>query len=518
MSPAHRYQSRLFQTVRSQVHRLKDNVQLRWRQLKVAATWGAQIGLYPFYALFQAGRWSGQVLQQAAAQGKQAMFALVHGDEGLAADQPIQAVLNAIELFSLPIMGEDSSLNPMKIVLHPISRPQSIVTRLRKKIETLWQPWSKQRQTAFPVLNASASLECQQGLARQVAIQGIASSLAHRRMVLVTSDNHLLDVLTADQQHQLHQRIIWEITQVLYLRRQRSGARAIPAWKTWQALPIKVRPQFSFPVRLIYRLMGWVQQQPVAQALALPSGASLSLPPQSALASLQQWWATLRVSQTIAVAKVMRTPGVDSGCAAQRSPLALPSRPAPLSILAPFQQKLRTYRTILVAMVGALALLPFTLTLPEPANAAMAPALPSPLPAPILVERLMDPSRSRRRWQAEAALSEQLGKPSQGKVRIAPQKSTASLSAQGFEGAIANWASRFSQATFSENGFTIEVDAVFMGYDHNPLEVLLLWLDRAIAWIEVQFIKIRDRFRPSAQAWIQRYWPRRFKKRPESEF
>jgi hypothetical protein len=509
MSPAHRYQSRLFQTVRSQVHRLKDNVQLRWRQLKVATTWGAQMGLYPLYALFQAGRWGGQVLRQAAAQGKQAILTLVHGDEELAADQPIQAVLNAIELLSLPMRGEDSSLNPMQIVLHPISRPQSIVTRVRKKIETLWQPWRKQGQTGFPALNASqsnasTSLECQQGLARQVAIQGIASSLTHRRLVLVTSDNHLLDVLTADQQHQLHQRIIWEIAQVLYLRRQCSGARAIPSWKTWQAMPIKVRPQFSFPVRAIYRLMAWVQHQPVVQALALPSGASLSLPPQSALVPLQQWWANLRAS--VAVAEVIQ------------SPLALPSHPTSLPILTPFQQKLRTYRTVLIAMVGALALLPFTLALPEPANAAMAPALPSPLPVPILVEQLMDPSRSRRRWQAEDALSEESGKPSQGKVRIAPQKSTAMLSAQGFEGAIANWASRFSQSTTSRDSSTIEVDAVFMGYDHNPLEVLLLWLDRAIAWIEAQFTKIGSRLLPKLQIWVQQYWPRRFKKRPESEF
>jgi hypothetical protein len=47
-----------------------------------------------------------------------------------------------------------------------------------------------------------------------------------------------------------------------------------------------------------------------------------------------------------------------------------------------------------------------------------------------------------------------------------------------------------------------------MGYDHHPLEVLLLWLDRAIAWIEVQLAKIGDRLLPKIQSWIGRYWHR----------
>lgn len=497
MSPTHRYQSRLFQSARSQVRQLKDNVQLRWRQLKVAAAWGAQLGLYPLYALFQAGRWGAQVLRQAATHGKQAILTVGQREEVLAADQPIKQVLEAIELLSLPTTVADQPLGIAQIVLRPIPRPASLVTRWRKQIGTLWQRWRKQALTAPAPLNTSAALEGQTGLVQRVAIQGIASSLVHRQLVLVTSDNQLLDILTADQQRQLSQRIIWEIAQVLYLRRQRRGPRPIPGWKKWQSLPIRIRPQYSFPLRAIYRLMAWVQQ-PRTPVFALPPGVNLnpSLPSRSLFASLRRRWAALQSSRIIAVVRPM---------AVVRSPLTLPTPSAPLSIFNPLQQRLRTYRTAIVAMVGALALLPFTLALPEPAQAALAPTLPTPLPTPLLVERLIDPARPRRRWQADAALSEQTGKP-QGKVRIAPQKSTAALSAQAFEGAIASWASRFSQATASGDNTTIEVDAVFMGYDHHPLEVLLLWLDRAIAWIETQLMNIGELLWSRLQHWVSKHW------------
>jgi hypothetical protein len=338
-----------------------------------------------------------------------------------------------------------------------------------------------------------------------IAIRGIASSLTHQRLVLVTSDNQLLDVLSADQQRQLHNRIIWEIAQALYLRRQFNRSHAIPAWKTWKALPIKVKPQYSLPVRAIYHLMDWMQHQPIAQPIIQPitlPKLPAALTPEPALASLRQWWAAvLHSSQSGQIILPQKSE-------VQKLSLALVGRKPELPILSALGQKLRGYRTVLVAMVGAIALLPFTLALPEPANAAIVPTMPAPLSSPLMVERLIDPARSRRRWQAEAKLSEQSGRLSAGKVRIAPQKTAATLSAQRFEGAIADWAGRFAQANAAPDPSTIEVKAVFMGYDHHPLEVLLLWVDGAIAWVEAQFTKISNRLLPKLQTWIRQYWHR----------
>ncbi len=508
MSPTHRYQSRLFQTARSQVNHLKDTVQLRWRQVKVAATWGAQAALLPFYTLFQAGRWGAQVLRQATATGTQTLLDFVSDKENLAADQPINNVLDAIECAALPILGNAAS-NTLALSIRPIAKPKSALAVLRKKLQTLLQPWqvkAKQPNTISDLsISASVSLQptAQSSVVSQsISIRGIASSLTHQCLVLVTSDNQLLDVLSADQQRQLHQRIIWEIAQAHYLRRQFNRSHAVPAWKTWKALPIKVKPQYSLPVRAIYHLMAWVQHQPIAQTFALPE-LPASLTPQPVLASLRQWWATILQSSQGGQITLSQKSEV------QKSSLALVGRKPALPILSPFVQKLRGYRTVLVAMVGAIAILPFTLVLPEPANAAIVPTLPAPLPSsPLMVERLIDPARSRRRWQADAKLSEQSGRLSAGKVRIAPQKTAAALSAQSFEGAIADWAGRFSQATAAPDTSTIEVKAVFMGYDHHPLEVLLLWVDRAIAWIEAQFTKISNRLLPKLQTWIRQYWHR----------
>lgn len=507
MSPTHRYQSRLFQTARSQVNHLKDTVQLRWRQVKVAAAWGAQAALLPFYTLFQAGRWGAQALRQVTATGKQTLLSFVSDKESFAADQPLKNVLDAIECAALPILG-NAAPNTLTLSIRPIAKPKSALAVLRKKLQTLLQPWqvkAKQPNTISDLsISASVSLQptAQNSVVSQsISIRGIASSLTHQCLVLVTSDNQLLDVLTADQQRQLHQRIIWEVAQALYLRRQFDRSHTIPAWKTWKALPIKVKPQYSLPVRAIYHLMAWVQHQPIAQPIALPK-LPVSLTPEPALASLRHWWAAILQSSQGGQIILSQKSEV------QKSSLALVGRKPALPILSPFVQKLRGYRTVLVAMVGAIALLPFTLALPEPANAAIVPTLPVPLSSPLMVERLIDPARSRRRWQAEAKLSEQSGRLSAGKVRIAPQKTAAAFSVQSFEGAIADWAGRFSQATAAPDTSTIEVKAVFMGYDHHPLEVLLLWVDRAIAWIEAQFTKISHQLLPKLQTWIRQYWHR----------
>jgi hypothetical protein len=410
MSPTHRYQSRLFQTVRSQVNHLKDNVQLRWRRIKVAATWGAQAALLPLYTLFQTGRWGAQVLRQATA--KQTLLSFVSDNEISAADQPIKNVLDAIECAALLPHGAFPTLGnalPNALSIRPIAKPKSAIAVLRKKLQTFLQPWrvSTKQLNTLSELSISASVSLQPTEQHNVVSRNIALS-------------------------------------------------------------------------------------------ALPSSPT----PRPVLASLRQWWAAaLQPSQAREITLVQKS-GV------QRLSLMLTGQQPTLPILSTLTQKLRGCRTVLVAVAGAIALLPFTLALPESASAAMVPTMPAPISSPLMVERLIDPARSRRRWQAEAKLSEQSGRLSAGKVRIATQKTAAALSAQKFEGAIADWAGRFSQATAAPDPSAIEVRAVFMGYDHHPLKALLLWLDRAIAWIEAQFTKISHRLLPKLQVWIRQSWHR----------
>jgi hypothetical protein len=269
--------------------------------------------------------------------------------------------------------------------------------------------------------------------------------------------------------------------------------------------------------------MAWVQQQPIAQSPLLLPVPHPTLAPHSMLTSLHHWCLNLFPSSSSSSPLYKGgLRGVVQGIThfvqplkpfllsqnLQKAPLALTGQTPDRLMLSAIAHKLRGYRTVLVAVAGAIALLPFTLALPEPAKAAMVPTLPAPLPSPLMVEQLIDPDRLRRRWQAEAKISEQSGSPSQGKVRLVPQKTAVKLSAQGVEGAIYDWANRFSQTTKAAEPSTIEVNAVFMGYDHHPLEVLLLWLDGAISWIEVQLTKIGGWFLPRLQYWMGEYWHR----------
>jgi hypothetical protein len=81
-------------------------------------------------------------------------------------------------------------------------------------------------------LSAASSTE----LSPPNQIQGIASLLPNRHLVLVTTQNQVLDILTPQQQHQLQQWLIWEFAE--YCRRLRTAYRlagqalSLPQWCT----------------------------------------------------------------------------------------------------------------------------------------------------------------------------------------------------------------------------------------------------------------------------------------------
>ncbi len=104
-----------------------------------------------------------------------------------------------------------------------------------------------------------------------VYIQGVASQWQTRSLVLVTNRNEVLDVLTADQQTVLHQRIIWEVAHYLRYVQVRLKAEKLS--------PLRLPGEDSqvLPgVRRLYQLMAWMQMGPVAIATNLFQEASLA--------------------------------------------------------------------------------------------------------------------------------------------------------------------------------------------------------------------------------------------------
>lgn len=495
MSPTQHYQSRLFKTVQSQLRQLQDNIQLRWREFKVAATWGAQLSLYPFYVLFQAGRWGGRILQQTATQSARALSAALGLETTPEIDQPVKNVLAALDLQLVPTAAIAPEVSEWQITLRPATSPKR---SLREQLSAIWQQF---RPSALvppsPSLPSSPS--------QTLCIQGVASSLTHHHLVLVAADNQTLDILSASQQRQLHQRMIWELANVMRSRRQSQVCKNLPSWQNWKALPIAVRPQMSLPVRAVHHLMAWVQHQPIAQSLVLPGTQT---PPiqQPLLISVQGLLSLGRRAANL----LARTKKVLS--LQQPSSLALlaqqeTSPPAP-SLSTRIGQRLKGYRGAIVAGIGAIALLPFALAIPEPAQAAAAPALPIPVPSPIAVEWLIDTSKTRRRSREETDLLGQVSKSSQGKVRIPFQKSPTPLNSQtNFETAIADWANRFSKTTVSAGRPAIDIDSVFLGYDRHPLERMLLLLDGAMAWTETQLAHWWPIIQIHLVEFWKRWWP-----------
>ncbi|MFH7025424.1 MAG: hypothetical protein ACHBN1_08455 [Heteroscytonema crispum UTEX LB 1556] len=151
-----RYQSRLFNFVNQQSRRFKEKYSRSFRHLQVATKWSLQALFYPVYLLIQKAVESvGNQLQTAEPpsrvhlQGQDPDFQL----EPPAPDIPIQRVLKAVE--NLP---------------------------------------------------SASTLQLNMGV-----VQGIAAQLENRNLVLVSTKNEILDILTPQQQIKLEDRIISEV-------------------------------------------------------------------------------------------------------------------------------------------------------------------------------------------------------------------------------------------------------------------------------------------------------------------
>ncbi len=162
------YQSKAFSYVVRHTRQWIDQGKIALRRLRITASWTAQILLYPIYIGFQAIRLTGAQLRQ------------------------------AIEL-SLP------SLNPKKDVA-PIPAPSPTVSLT---VDTPIQQALLTVQNFSLPITLPIQLE-QHSLVVQ-SVRGVASRLETRSLVLVTSQNQILDLLTPQQQEQLAQRIEWEI-------------------------------------------------------------------------------------------------------------------------------------------------------------------------------------------------------------------------------------------------------------------------------------------------------------------
>ena len=378
--PSDPYQSQVFRKLLRQTRQWLDRRQQTVRQLQVAASWSAQILIYPAYALFQSARSLSKTLGKAI-QPNPSLLLDEHLDEveiplqsaplQLTAETALQQILQAVESFSLPerlpiglepqttriraiaCLVETQALvlvtqfNQILDVLNPHqqdelaqriswevaayarfvkrslresrrskSLPDRIIdalqgARLVKRSRSVSEGESLRESRLFarfrpvatnalPAASGSLSIDTpirQSMLAvrdcltevdvsshmplltvatslsapTSIFIRGVATQLETRSLVLVTNRNEILDILDADQQLILQQRISWEVAHYRrYLRLCHAAAQLDPVRSPGVNSPV-------FPgVRSFYQLMAWMQQGSVAIATNLFKEADLA--------------------------------------------------------------------------------------------------------------------------------------------------------------------------------------------------------------------------------------------------
>ncbi|HEY9599003.1 MAG TPA: hypothetical protein V6D33_15165 [Cyanophyceae cyanobacterium] len=257
--PPGRYQSRLFNFLNRQSIRFVEQCDRTVRHLKVAATWGTQILLYPIYLLVQTGLTAGRQLASSAQAGWP-QFKQLNSSEPQEApptvDTPIQQVLGELAGWQVGTLegcevGTLEGLEGWQVGTLEGSNALSEV------------------QPGTPVAVSETTQELSQ---EKRVIQGVATLLSNRSLVLVAVGNQILDILTPHQQQKLSSRIIWEVANFLY---QRHTTQALESKRTPRLLSTLDQPRVFLPVRIFWQVMAWVQTSPVAISTNLFQESSL---------------------------------------------------------------------------------------------------------------------------------------------------------------------------------------------------------------------------------------------------
>lgn len=289
-----RYQSKVFNFLSRQSLRLRDQSAQTWRQVKVAAVWGVQILLYPVYVGFQTSRLAGKQLRQTLRQTMPRLRAAQQtfqqgksGDGAVSVDRPIRRTLKTITSLEVNLAGEQN------ILLLPAEANAEIEREL-----ALYSRQHPQKATVAVRSEVSGTADV-----AAVRIQGIASLLSTQKLVLVTTRNQILDVLSAEQQTQLTRRIVWESAN--HWRQQRLlgvSGQTQPILVSNYLPPPKPPKHALPPIRLFHQVMAWMQRGSVAvsadlfqesRLAALPPIHYLDLTAEPALRSAQPAWVSM---------------------------------------------------------------------------------------------------------------------------------------------------------------------------------------------------------------------------------
>lgn len=204
-----RYHSRLFNLVHQQSRRLTEHWERTFRHLQVATQWGVEALLYPVFLLLQSADATVKTLyaQEAPPQPKlQPNHTNFSPDTPPAADAPIQHVLEAVQ----NLTSEEVTVTPANtsVWFNPWEFLKSKFFHHPTTNSHLSQSLTISNKTVDSPNPVNQNDVLQRSLP---VVRGIATDLVHRRLVLVSVENAILDILTPQQQAKLADRITSEV-------------------------------------------------------------------------------------------------------------------------------------------------------------------------------------------------------------------------------------------------------------------------------------------------------------------
>ncbi|AFY41570.1 hypothetical protein [Nostoc sp. PCC 7107] len=204
-----RYQSRLFNFVHQQSRRLTQRWEQTFRQVQVTTKWGVEALLYPLYLVLQSAESKVKTLYSKEPQSRLKLQPNYSDrlETPLTADMPIQRVLEAVQ--KLP--SEETSVT--SFTTSPSFQPlglwwQKLFPHSKTNNSTLTQSLTISDNSSNHLTSPQQNNILQRYLPQ---VQGIATNLERRNLVLVTANNEILDILTPQQQTKLLDRIISEV-------------------------------------------------------------------------------------------------------------------------------------------------------------------------------------------------------------------------------------------------------------------------------------------------------------------
>lgn len=254
------YQSRLLNFISKQSRQVADNCDRTWRQIKEATLTATQILLYPAYLLVQSSRMLGRQLRESSQKVDLPELQEFDGDENPDGQQnwyqgEVSEESSIAEILHLAENLLNSSQTAKTLASFPLLINQgNAASDLPPAINFSGQ--ITKHQTTSVLEHPLAKTE----LKPQPKVEGIASFIPARTLVLVGRENQILDILTPEQQEILEGSITWEIANCGPERREITQKEL----KFNLGLESAAKKAQLPPMRRFWELMAWLQTSPVA--------------------------------------------------------------------------------------------------------------------------------------------------------------------------------------------------------------------------------------------------------------